>query len=204
MSVSENEIRTRVKASAARLAQRFVTTPLSVVEELEVGGGAARIDIAFVGDRLIGIEIKSPNDTLYRLKRQADFYAPFFDFLLLVTDADFVDSAKKLLPNYWGIISINAHESSPTTYHQLRRPELNPASNPAELLQLLWKDELIGLLHDEDAPAIENARLLRISKANLRQQIIERLDGNTIRSCCMDVLTKRENWRIKRLGAEAI
>jgi len=194
MSVTEQEVRSRIKASAARLARRFKAYPVSMVEELEVSGGSARIDIAFVGEHLIGIEIKSPKDNLSRLKRQSNHYAPYFDFLVLVADSRMVDSALEILPEHWGIIETVSKDET-ITFNQLRRPEHNPERNSCDLLRLLWKDELLTLLGKGSC----DPKRIKDSKASLRKQIIATLDHNSIRSSCMKVLANRNNWRAKQL-----
>lgn len=194
MSVTEQEVRSRIKASAARLARHSKVYPVFMVEEFEVSGGSARIDIAFVGEHLIGIEIKSSKDNLSRLERQSNHYAPYFDFLILVADSQMVDSALDILPEHWGIIAAISTGST-MTFNQLRRPELNPERNSSDLLRLLWKDELLTLLGKGDC----DPKRIKASKASLRKQIIATLNPNTIRNSCMNMLSNRSNWRIKQL-----
>lgn len=194
MSASEQEVRSRIKASAARLARRFKAYPVSMIDELEVRGGSARIDIAFVGENLIGVEIKSPKDNLSRLERQSSHYAPYFDYLVLVVASRMVDSALKILPEHWGIIETVSKDST-MTFRQLRRPELNPERNSCDLLRFLWKDELLTLLGKGDC----DPKRIKTSKISLRKQIIATLDPDSIRSSCIKVLTNRSNWRIEQL-----
>lgn len=194
MSVTEQVVRSRIKASAARLARRFKAYPVSMVEEFEVSGGNARIDIAFMGEHLIGIEIKSSKDNLSRLARQSSYYAPYFDFLVLVADSRMVDSALEILPEYWGIIATVSKDYT-MTFNQLRRPEHNPERNSCDLLRLLWKDELLTILGKGDC----DPKKIKASKANLRKQIITALDPDSIRNSCMNMLSNRSNWRIEQL-----
>ncbi|MDB6010837.1 MAG: hypothetical protein JWL65_3087 [Gammaproteobacteria bacterium] len=58
--VSEREIRTFVKTQIHRWIRS--NGKAFLVEEMEVCSGRARIDLAVIADRLIGIEIKGPKD----------------------------------------------------------------------------------------------------------------------------------------------
>lgn len=197
--MSEQQIRSHIKASAVRLARRSKVFPVSFVEELEVSGGSARIDMAFLGEHLIGVEIKSSKDNLSRLAKQSSFYAPYFDFLVLVVDVRMVDAALGILPEHWGIIA-TVSKGSTISFKQLRRPELNPERNSNDLLQLLWKEELLTLLGERDC----EPKRTRDSKSSLRKQIIAKFDPDAIRNSCMHTLTNRSNWRAKRLSPGTI
>ena len=55
---SERCIRELVKAEVPRFVR--ATSRVLLIEEMEVCSGRARVDLAVIGDRLIGIEIKGP------------------------------------------------------------------------------------------------------------------------------------------------
>ena len=196
--MSERQVRFHIRVAAERLARRSKVFPASMIEELEVGGGNARIDIALIGENMIGVEIKSEKDNLSRLEKQALFYAPYFDFLVLVVDISMVDDALEILPKHWGIIATTS-KNSIITLRQLRRPAINPERRSSDLLQLLWKEELLLLLGERDCDPTKDKR----SKATLRDKIIRTHDPETIRYNCLDIMLKRSNWRIKRLLSNA-
>jgi hypothetical protein len=56
-------------------AGRVVLRGQETVEEMEVCSGRARIDLAVIGERLIGFEIKGPQDSVARLRGQAKAYS---------------------------------------------------------------------------------------------------------------------------------
>lgn len=192
--MSEKQVRSHIKAAAVRLARRSNMLPVSMIEELEVSGGKARIDIAFMSEYLTGIEIKSSKDNLSRLAKQSSCYAPYFDFLVLVVDTRMVDEALEMLPEHWGIIA-TVSEIPSIKFRQLRKPLINPERRSYDLLRLLWKDELLILLGERDC----DPNKVRDSKANLREQIILLFDPETIRNSCLSALAKRNNWRIQQL-----
>lgn len=192
--MSEKQIRSHVKATVARLARRSNTLPVSMIEELEVGGGNARIDIAFMNEYLIGVEIKSSKDNLSRLANQSSSYAPYFDFLVLVVDVRMVDDALEMLPAHWGIVE-TVSEGPSIKSRQLRKPSLNPERRSNDLLRLLWKDELLALLRERDC----DPKRVRDSKASLREQINSLFDPEAIRNSCLNMMANRSNWRIQQL-----
>jgi len=68
-----------------RLALRHADdTDAFVVEELPVGRGDARLDMAVINGRIEGIEFKSSVDTLERLSRQVRVYGEGVDRMGLV------------------------------------------------------------------------------------------------------------------------
>ena len=62
-----------------RLLQDAVRSNSLLIEELGLMSGEFRADIAVLGTKLIGYEIKSETDTLSRLPRQAAAYGAIFD-----------------------------------------------------------------------------------------------------------------------------
>lgn len=56
----------------------------TVASEFSLNGTGIRTDLAILGDRFIGVEIKSAADTLKRLPSQMDGYARYFDHTILV------------------------------------------------------------------------------------------------------------------------
>ena len=85
-------------AVVSRLRAHGHTNDL-IVEEL--GVGSARVDLAWINERLMGFEIKSDFDTLDRLARQMHAYQSVFDTLTIVTTSAYIDQVEALLPG-WG------------------------------------------------------------------------------------------------------
>ncbi len=137
--ITEDRIRSDIRTQLARLfASRAGTL---VVEEMEVCAGRARIDMAIVCDRLIGIEIKGPKDDLYRLPGQVDHYSKCFDIVVLVVHEELAVDALELIPSWWGVVT-GSDVSGLYTYTLKRRPTRNKHAELDALLALLWKDEI--------------------------------------------------------------
>src|SRR5690242_7488403 len=99
--ITERAIRTFVRARLRRLVQS--RSRAFLVEEMEVCSGRARIDLAVIGDRLIGIEIKGPQDSVTRLPDQAKAYSQCFDQVVLVVHESLAEKARPLIPYWWGL-----------------------------------------------------------------------------------------------------
>lgn len=114
------------------------------VYEFWVPQSNERADIAVIGIRLDGFEIKTEQDTLKRLPRQADAYSRVFDRCHAVLACRHVDRALDILPPWWGVQVIGDELSFST----LRLAEPNDAVDPETLVRLLWRDEAYGALCD--------------------------------------------------------
>ena len=88
----------------ARLSRRHADDPDAfVVEELPVGRGDGRLDLAVVNGRIEGVEIKSCLDTLERLPRQIGLYGESVDAMTLVVARRHLDAAICIVPNWWQV-----------------------------------------------------------------------------------------------------
>src|SRR4051812_27781071 len=143
--VTEQAIRTSVKARLPRLIQSL--SKAFLVEEMEVCSGRARIDLAIIGDRLIGIEIKGPQDNVRRLPGQAEAYSQCFDQVILIVHESLALKARTLVPEWWGLVAVGEVDSR-VHYRFERRPASNPRMNIEKVLSLLWRDELGALFSD--------------------------------------------------------
>lgn len=118
----------------------------SIVEEMGIWASTVRIDIAVINGLLHGFELKSERDTLARLPTQVNFYNQVFDKVTLVTAEKHIASAKKIIPDWWGIISA-AHESDGSvSLFCTHEAKMNPNIDPLQLARLLWRAEALSLL----------------------------------------------------------
>ena len=124
--LSEDAIRCCLKKRAHRIVGE--DDRVRVVEEVQVDGGRARIDMLFVGEFTVGIEIKSAQDSLSRLPTQSEAYSRYFDYLILATDEKFVRKALEILPEWWGVACV-LHTGTRLALRQVRRAKPNPELN---------------------------------------------------------------------------
>jgi len=116
-----------------------------IVEELGVCRGTVRVDLAVISETLKGFEIKSDKDTLKRLPSQAAAYNRVFDTVTIVVGPRHLKGVTDKVPSWWGILLFDNSDAQRGL--QCFRPEdLNPDLDPLALAQLLWRDEVLGLL----------------------------------------------------------
>lgn len=186
--ISEQEIRTFIKGQIPRWV-RCQARPL-LVEEMEVCSGRARIDLAVIADRLIGIEIKGPKDDVTRLPGQAKAYSECFDYVVLATHESLASKAAPLVPEWWGIVAGSQLEHR-LRYRFLRRPQHNPNLNLEKFLALLWRNEINALL----CTFVGRQLKPRATKRAIRAELLSRIDPPALRQACLQKLRERVDWR---------
>lgn len=160
------------------------------VEELQVGKGNARIDLALIGEELHGFEIKSHSDTLTRLASQREYYNAVFDRLWLVLGGNHLDKATAELEPHWGIINVERH-SGRYCIDFIREAQQNPLQCGMSLTELLWSEEARKTLTLNGAMPTPEPRRRR----DLRQAIVENLEVDAIRRAVSYSLRNRDGWR---------
>lgn len=134
------------KALAPQVADLHGGPPKTLIyDEFVVQQGDARVDIAAVNGALHGYEIKSDCDRLVRLPRQAEIYSTVLDTVTLVTTARHLAEARTLVPRWWGIWTASGN-SDAVQLSVRRKAKPNPAVNPRQVLELLWREEIRTLL----------------------------------------------------------
>ena len=166
------------------------------IEEFEVDKGHARIDIAFIGTHLVGVEIKSPQDNLSRLPSQSEAFSRYFEYVLLVTDHGFISEAETIVPDWWGLTSIQSMDQG-VRFRQVRRPKQNPSMDVEALVGLLWKDELLSLVHQ----FIGTLPCKRSPKRELRDMLMVIPDTKLLLRRAVELMTRRTDWRAVPLSA---
>lgn len=117
----------------------------AVVDELCIKHGKFRVDLAVVGDRLEGYEIKSDPDSLRRLPDQAKHFSLVFHRMTLVVGPGHLSQALPLIPKWWGIM-LATQTAHGAEISQLRPALENPKPNYRWIVRLLWRKELSELL----------------------------------------------------------
>jgi hypothetical protein len=186
--ITEQAIRTFVKARLPRLVPSL--SKAFLVEEMEVCSGRARIDLAVIGDRLIGIEIKGPQDSVARLPDQASAYSQCFDQVVLIVHESLASKARALIPDWWGLIA-GRQVDGRIRYRFERRPDTNPSLNLEKVLSLLWREEIDALLAD----LLGSRPKLRATKKSIRAELLARVEPPVLHQASLRKLRERTEWR---------
>ena len=190
--LTESEIREVLRTFARRVSAK--ETNALLVEEVVVGGGRNRIDMVYIGGATIGIEIKSARDDLKRLPEQATSFSQYFDYLILVADEQLIVGATEILPNWWGVLDITRQDGR-IKLKWVRKPTRNTSVKTEQLLELLWKKELLSLLgRTQKTDSVQ-----RLRKRDLRKKLVFNADEDELRKWSINAMLSRQNWRGIRL-----
>lgn len=118
-----------------------------LVEEMGLCEGQARIDMGVINGSIIGIEIKSPRDSLVRLPGQIDVYSRTLDQVEVVTCTTHLEGVLAMVPGWWGV-SLVVDDGSGLALEVVQPAAPNPGWDPMSLVQLLWRDEALEVLAD--------------------------------------------------------
>lgn len=183
------------------LKQKFATkedftndSSTVIVDEFDVCFGAARIDIAVVNGKLHGFEIKSERDNLERLPSQIEYYNKIFDTLTLVVSKSHLEKARSITPKWWGIECVSIHKNIPTL-KTVRKPKINKNVQSNDLAQLLWRDELIALLEQQDVKKGVKSK----TRLQLGEIVNEIIDQQTLAQYVRNTLKSRQDWKAVQL-----
>jgi hypothetical protein len=165
-------------------AARAASPTALVVPEFSVLRGAARIDLASLGTTLDGWEVKGDLDDVSRLPRQVEAYSRVFDRITLVTGARLAARAGVIVPRWWGLAV--ARDGGIET---IRSASRNPAVDPTEVADLLWRDELVTAL------AVVTGRRGRGSRRAMAEQLSEALSGEPLTALVTSMIRERCGWR---------
>lgn len=118
----------------------------TVVEELGLMQGAARVDLAVINGAMKGYEIKSAADTLRRLPAQIECYGKVLDFVDIVLADEHRADAIALVPPWWGVIVASRTKRGRVTLSRERPAERNEGVCSRALVELLWHEDAVALL----------------------------------------------------------
>lgn len=175
-----------------QLSREFPTgSDALLIEEMDVCSGRARVDMAVICDRLIGIEIKGPKDDLHRLPGQVTEFSRCFDQVVLVVNAAIADEAAAIVPPWWGVVAIGVMEDAPYRYRQVRRPEQNAHLDLESVVTLLWRPELEEIWGTFLADPLP----LKLSKSKVRKYLLQNVADDELKASSIAVLRNRRDWR---------
>lgn len=184
---SEHEIRRKILSTVLREDLRDEDT--FVIEELGIGYGRSRIDIAVLNGKFIGYEIKSARDSLRRLPQQVTTFGAAFDEIVIVAATKHISSVLENVPRWWGIVEYSETAES-TCSKMIRESKPNPSPNNAVLGELLWKDEALSALKQKGRKPDPRTRRGELIQA--LTEIVSRRELLSIVRCC---LKSRAEWR---------
>lgn len=173
-----------------RLRSRFEADPNVLIRhEFGVETGQRRVDIAVLNGHLAGWEIKSDDDTLYRLPEQALSYGRVMDYLTLVTTAKYLDKGASIVPEWWGLIEA---ARGPTGVRLLNRrtPRINKSPDQFALAQLLWREEALDELRARGLAKGLSSK----SRYFAWERLAEVTSPRELRRCVLRRLKQRQEW----------
>lgn len=165
--------------------KRFPSCKL--IHELRVNNGNAIADLVSVGKAIHCYEIKSDADNINRAIKQSKSYDITFNKVTLVTTKNHVPNALKLLPEYWGIISIEVRHSIKVKY--IRRASISPIFSARSALNILWKEELLSHLFENGAENVSS----KLSRIKLIDFILDSQNKGQVRDMISNSLKIRDD-----------
>ncbi|MCL5410238.1 MAG: sce7726 family protein [Patescibacteria group bacterium] len=162
-----------------------------IIDELGLHHGDARVDIAVVNGVMHGYEIKSDQDTLFRLPEQIQVYNSVFDKMTLVVGKSHLYEAIKIVPDWWGVIVAKTDTNGNVIFNTIRKEETNKAQNQLSVAKLLWREEALRILED-----IDEAKGLRSKPRDLiYTKLSTVLDQKTLNKKVRETIFFRTDWR---------
>ena len=195
-SLAESENRQAVRARLLATAE-----PGALVRD-ELPVAAARVDLARVGSRLEGFEIKSDFDTLDRLPRQVAAFSLLFDAMTLVVGDRHANEAVVAVPRWWGVLLATTNGDGSVRLCTARTCLQNPAQSGLDFAELLWRAEAAKALHE--LTGISAAKSW--SSKQVRQRLAEKTSVDSIRKFAIERIRdplRVEEWRAARVQADA-
>lgn len=160
-----------------------------VVEELSIPAAKARIDMAVINGHFHGFEIKGASDTLQRLPNQLEAYSKVFDFLYVVTEPKYYESILKIIPSWVGILICSETQGIPEVT-QKKQSERNPNQDGFHIAKLLWNEELIEILTEQEIKFKKKERHWILCEI-----LAQNLDVNKISELVRKKIKVRSNWK---------
>ena len=178
--IREDQLRIALRAYLS--AEALSST---LIEEMSLERGAARIDMALVGPRLLGFEIKSDLDGPERFMNQIHAYNRVFDEVYLVCSRRACQGFEDVIPSWWGMIAAEWRDGN-CALAPHRPAGLNSKRDAMSLALLLRRDEVLAAYSRHlgcDASARSNKTQLQgklaatLSVAELGTIVVEALRG---------------------------
>ena len=156
-----------------------------ILEEKTVGRSRADV-VMVIPDKIVGIEIKSDADTYTRLERQVADYDLYFDQNIVVVGSTHASHVAELVPEYWGIISVEEYETD-IDFYVVREMQPNPKADLLRTIRVLWRPELAHIQETYSLPMYKGK-----SKDFVRNIIVDRLPAEIVHHEISEVLFERD------------
>jgi hypothetical protein len=166
-----------------------------IIDELWIGGGRSRIDLALVNGILHGFELKSDFDTLRRLPEQIQVYGTVCNCVTLVVGERHLADAAQLAPDWWGIQVVRSGGRR-AIFRTLKNPQTNPSLNPLSTACLLRRSEAISVIADlgfGDQPRASRRELCQLLATSVELTLLSSL----VRTC---LRARRSVARLRSCG----
>lgn len=179
------------EALKRELIKQYTEEPVTlIIEELGVGHGAARVDIAIINSSLNGYEIKSDRDTLTRLPEQIRLYSDVFDEITLVVGYRHAFEALQIIPIWWGVSLVHMQDGK-VHFSEARDPKMNPSLDPMAVASLLWRNETLSMLEKLDLSKGMRSK----SRYELYCKLVRSTTLDELRELVREQLRARQSWR---------
>ena len=160
-----------------------------IVNEMGILHGKSRIDVATINGIFHGYEIKSESDNLIRLPSQIQDYNRVFDRMTIVTQRNYLEKVKIMIPKWWGILLVTKYKGE-INIREIRKGKLNPNIDPFALSHLLWKEEALEILKEKGL----HKGYLSKPRKQIYQRLIEHISNDDLKMMVSEKLRKREEW----------
>lgn len=147
--------------------------------------------MAVVNGAINGYEIKSESDTLMRLPKQCEIYSQVFDTVTILSASKYVDDIVDIVPSWWGIIKTEMDCDGILHFMWIRSAQKNPEINPFALVQLLWREEALGILKEK---GLQRGYLSK-PKIKIWTALAEEIPLQELQDAVRAKLKERRNWR---------
>lgn len=161
-----------------------------IVDELGLCEGDVRVDVAVINGSIIGFEIKSEQDTLERLPHQQETYSKVFDAMTIIANESHLEKIQEMVPEWWEIQQA-VTQNGEVCFEILRPGTPNPEADPAELVKLLWRDEALSILHEQNLDKGLKSKPRRVLWAALAENI----PAAELNAIVRRALKDRKGWR---------
>lgn len=166
--------------------------PKGIIEELPVHNGNAIADLVALYKEPHCFEIKGSHDNVARALKQGDYYNTSFNKVTLVTTSKQVRTAISILPEWWGIISVEQRLGN-LSFKYIRGAKRNKKQDKSMSLQLLWKSEMQRIAESNEI-ILKPKNANRAMVASIISKILTKDEINQILS---DALLERLKTKFK-------
>ncbi len=164
----------------------------AIIDELSLSQGQARVDVAVINGSFSGYEIKSDRDTLTRLPVQRAVYEQCFNTVTIVAGVSHIEECmdEDAVPGWWGIWEAAQQPSGIIEFMERRVATANDRISPRQVVQLLWRNELLEVLRELDSEVAARA-----TRRELWNMLLEAVTPIELFTLVRDRLRARGDWR---------